>query len=398
MLGNKLRLGITGMGYRGLRHLEMIASRMDVQVVAICDVNSGCMANVANFLPCMPKFYDAMQHGHVRMLRDEALDAVLIYTPWEFHLEQASQAMALGVAVGLEVSGSVSEAECWRYVEAFESSGTPIMFLENCCYRRDIMAVYNMVRKGLFGDLVHLRGGYRHDLRAILFGGAPAGEALWRAPHYFKRNGDIYPTHALGPLAKLAGINRGNRMLKVSAMASGSKGLSSFLPHGNDAAMGDVVTTQILCENGETILLTHDTTLPRPFGLELQVQGTKGIWQDFARGGLEKGYIYLENTSADEEKCWQHPEAILRPHDAEVWKRCQTAARFGRYDMDYIMLENFFQCVHTGNPFPIDVYDLAAWKCVTPLSEQSIREGSIAVEVPDFTRGKYKLLQPSPVL
>lgn len=391
---SKLRLGIIGVGARGMRHLKMLAMREDIVFVAIADTNIHKQHEVVNILGYTPRFYSQSEVAYQTMLLNEELDGVLIYTPWDCHLAQSVFAMEQGVPVGLEVGAAFSLEECWAYVEAYERTKTPIMLLENCCYRRDVMAIKNMIQNGLFGEVVHLRGGYRHDIRQILldekgnFGQDTEGEAVWRTPYYFTKNADIYPTHGLGPLAQICNINKGNRIVSISSMSSKSVGFDGYVSQGRKAILGDVITSQIKCANGETILLTHDTTLPRPFGLELQIQGTKGIWQDFYRGGNDS-FIYLSTNKElnNTEKQWNNAQEVLKKYDAPIWKQWESKTnRLGRYAMDFIMLDSFIQCLKTQSSFPIDVYDLATWKAITPLSEKSIKENSLAQTMPDFIR------------
>lgn len=394
-MGDKLKIGIVGVGARGMRHLKMLSIREDVVFVAVADTDSRRQSLVEEVLGYSPNFYTHGEDSYKEMMTTETLDAVLIYTPWHCHLSQSVFAMEQGIPVGLEVGTSFSISDCWAFVEAYERTKTPIMLLENCCYRRDIMAVQRLVEAGVLGELVHLRGGYRHDIRFVLldengnFGEGTNGESVWRTPLYLKHNADIYPTHGLGPLAQMLKINRGNRLVSVSAMSSKSLGINDYSGKQYPVMLGDIITTQIKCENGETILLTHDTTLPRPFGLEFQVQGTKGIWQDFYRGGEEDSYIYVDDNEFVTDKQWSRAKDILAKYDAPIWKKLgEKTKEFGRYDIDFVMFDDFIECVKHQKPFPIDVYDLAVWRSITPLSEKSIRENSLAQEVPDFKKGK----------
>jgi hypothetical protein len=274
------------------------------------------------------------------------------------------------------------------------------------------MAVLNMVRKGLFGELLHLQGGYQHDLRDILFtrGNTPEpgvdfgdkafSEAQWRTGHYVKRNGELYPTHGLGPLACMIDMNRGNCLTRLSSVASKSRGLQRYIresklggpqhPNANVSfRQGDVVTTQIQCANGETIVLTHDTSSPRPYNLGFRVQGTNGLWQEYHSGAAETGHIYFEDRS--EPHKWESPSKYLSEYDHPLWARhAASSAESGHGGMDFFVDNAFIECIKRDAPFPIDAYDLATHYAITPLSEQSISEGGSLQEIPDFTRGKWK--------
>jgi hypothetical protein len=305
--------------------------------------------------------------------------------------------------------------DCWDIVNASEKSGIPVMCLENVCYRRDVMAVYNMVRKGMFGELLHLQGGYEHDLRGVKFNSANSAssssgvefgdkgfsEAAWRTNHSLYRNGELYPTHGLGPVAMMTDINRGNRLTRLSSVATKARGLHKYIvehPKGGENhpnaklnfKLGDIVTTQLQTANGETILLTHDTNSPRPYNLGFRVQGTQGLWQDFHAGEFSAGHIYLEGISKKPHQ-WENPETYLKEHDHPLWKKYEAdAVGAGHGGMDFFVVNAFIECIKRKVNFPLDVYDLATWYAVTPLSEKSIAENGQVQEIPDFTKGKWK--------
>jgi hypothetical protein len=303
-------------------------------------------------------------------------------------------------------------------VNTSEKTKKPVMMLENVCYRRDIMAVLNMVRKNMFGELIHAQGGYQHDLRDILFndgitasdngvefGPKAYSEAQWRTNHYVNRNAELYPNHGLGPVAVMMDVNRGNRMTRLSSISSKARGLHKHIiedPKGGPShpnakvkfKQGDVVNTQIQCANGETILLTHDTSLQRPYDLGFRVQGTEGLWQDFGSGGLDQGFIYMEKKMNKSDK-WENSEKWLQEFDHPLWKKYSSGAEgAGHGGMDFFVDHAFIECVKRKVDFPLDVYDLASSYAVTPLSEKSIAEGGQVQSIPDFTRGKWKTRKP----
>jgi predicted dehydrogenase len=326
--------------------------------------------------------------------------------------------MKAGKIVGMEVGGAMKLEDCWAYVKTSEQTGMPIMPLENVCYRRDVMAILNMVRQGLFGEIVHAQGGYEHDLRGVLFndgnsaynsgvefGEKGFSEAAWRTYHYVNRNGELYPTHGLGPVATMLDLNRGNRLVRLSSFASKSRGLHEYVvnhpkggaAHPNAAVefkQGDVVTTHLQCANGETIILTHDTSLQRPYNLGFRVQGTKGIWQDFGWGDPEQGHIYFEAQMKHSHR-WDNTKSWLEQYDHPLWKANAAAAESsGHGGMDYFVDNAFIECIKQNQAFPLDVYDLAAWYAITPLSEKSVAANGAPQEIPDFTKGAWKTRQP----
>jgi predicted dehydrogenase len=307
--------------------------------------------------------------------------------------------------VGCEVITGTTVEECWELAHTSEETGMPLMMLENVCYRRDVMAILNMVRQNVFGELIHLQGGYQHDLREVKFNdgknpyghGAEFGEkgfseAQWRTAHSVHRDGDLYPTHGIGPIAEMIDINRGNRFTDLVSYSSKARGLHDHVvkvggeDHPNakvNFKLGDVVTTMIKCANGETILLQHDTNLPRPYSLGFRVQGTKGIWMDVNKS------IYIEDKSAKPHQ-WEEAKTWLEKYDHPLWKKYgNDASGAGHGGMDWFVLNAFIEAAKKKVNTPQDVYDAVTWSAITPLSETSIRMGGKTLDFPDFTKGKW---------
>jgi predicted dehydrogenase len=405
----KVRLGFIGVGLRGQNHLELALRRNDVEVVAICDVQQRMIDMSKDLVKTsgkpMPQIILDGPYGYKKLLENKDIDAVIIATPWEWHTIMCIDAMNAKKYVGCEVITGMTVEECWEIVHTSERTGMPLMMLENVCYRRDVMAVLNMVRQGLFGEIVHLQGGYQHDLREVKFndgknpygGGVEFGEkgfseAQWRTEHSVRRNGDLYPTHGIGPVAMMIDIHRGNRFTELVSYSSKARGLHDYVvakggeSHPNakvEFKLGDVVTTMIKCANGESILLQHDTNLPRPYSLGFRVQGTKGIWMDVNNG------IYIEGQSKKSHQ-WDDAKEWLDKYDHPLWKKYgNDAAGAGHGGMDWFVLNAFVEAVKRKTNTPQDVYDAVAWSAITPLSETSIRLGGETVEFPDFTGGKW---------
>ena len=420
--GQKVKIGLIGVGLRGQSKLEILAKRDEVEIIAFADPQSIMLSAAQKILsknnkPTAKEFSNG-EYDYRNLLNDTGIDAVLISTPWEWHKVQGVEALYAKKIVGMEVGGALNLNECWEYVKTHEATGTPLFAMENVCYRRDVMAILNMVRKGIFGELLHGEGGYKHDLRGVLFndgitpynsgvefGTKGYSEARWRTEHYIKRNGELYPTHGLGPVAMMMDINRGNRLLRLSSFASKARGLHDYIvnhPKGGENhpnaqivfKEGDVVTTQIACENGETILLTHDTSLQRPYNLGFKVQGTKGLWEDFGWGDFDQGHIYFESLMNHSHK-WDNSEKWLKEYDHPLWKRYEHLAEgAGHGGMDWFLIHTFIECIKNNVEFPMDVYDLATWYSITPLSEKSIAQGGKVMNIPDFTKGKWKTRKP----
>ncbi len=299
----------------------------------------------------------------------------------------------------MEVGGAYTIEQCYELVRAYEETGVPFMFLENCCFGRREMMALNMVKQGLFGEIVHCSGGYQHDLREeIAFG---KENRNYRLRNYMTRNCENYPTHDLGPIAKVLNINRGNRMVTLSSTASKAAGLHEYIVQnkkddeeliGKTFTQGDIITTVIKCANGETIVLTLDTTLPRYYSRGFTVRGTKGMYEEVTDS------VYLD-TEEDREHhmdwgkaCGGNAEKFAQEYDHPVWKRYLEAGVQGTHGgMDWLEFQLFFEALKEGRPMPIDVYDAASWMSITALSEMSILRGGAVVDVPDFTKGKWHL-------
>ena len=410
----KLRLGIIGTGLRGQWMTHLCLLRNDVEIKAICDIDYEMINKTLNLIKDAgafpPDVYKNGDHDFLNLVKRDDIDAVYIATPWEWHHPMATAAMDEGKHVGTECPAALTVSELWDLVNTSERSNRHCMLMENVCYRRDVMAVLNMVRQGLFGEILHCQGGYQHDLRDVKFndGKQPYGggvefnssgysESKWRTQHSIDRNGDLYPTHGVGPISTMLDINRGNRFSHITSTSSQSRGLNKHIinnggkdhPSANiEFKLGDIVTSVIKCENGETIVLSHDTSSPRPYSLNFRVQGTKGIWM------VDNNSIYIENISKDEHR-WESDEQYLLKYDHPLWRKFEKqAAGSGHGGMDFFILNAFVEPLKRGLRPPIDVYDAASMSVISPLSEKSIRLGSAPVKFPDFTRGKWKSNKP----
>jgi predicted dehydrogenase len=411
----KVKLAIIGTGARGQNHLDLILRRDDVELVAICEVEGRALTIAKEIITKsgkkMPQIFTGDVNAWKKLVEIKGLDGVLIVTPWELHKPMIIAALEAGIKyVGSEVMIGITLEDHWEVVKAAEKHNAHVMMMENVCYRRDVMAVLNMVRLGMFGEMIHLQGGYQHDLREVKFndgvnmyghgvefGEKAYSEAHWRTEHSVHRNGDLYPTHGIGPIAHYANINRGNRFLSLSSFSSKARGLHNHIVkqggenHPNakvNFKLGDVVTTSINCANGETILLQHDTNLPRPYSLGFRVQGTEGLWMDVNKG------IYIQDKSAKTHQ-WDDAKAWLDKYDHPLWKKwSKDTEGAGHGGMDFFVIHAFVESIKRKTATPMDVYDAAAWSSITPLSEKSIELGNQTVEVPDFTGGQWMYRKP----
>jgi predicted dehydrogenase len=408
----KLRFGFIGTGSRCQEHINNVLAIPGNVIVAVCDIQEGplkrTLDHIAKFNVAAPKVYTGSERAFEQMLNNEDFDCIIIASPWEWHVPMSVAAMKAGVPyVGVEVSAANSLEECWDLVNVSEATGSQLNIMENVCYRRDCMAALNMVRQGLFGELIHGRCGYEHDLRGVKFndgtqynyqeGGAlkmgpeAYAEAQWRTQHSVKRNGDVYPTHGIGPVANCMDINHGNRFLSLSAMATQSRGLHKFIidkgganhPYANiQFNLGDIVTSMIKCANGQTVIVSHDTNSPRPYSLGFRIQGTEGLWMN------DGNHVYVEGQSRAHR--WDDSDEWFKKYDHKLWATLEaSASEAGHGGMDYIMMYDFIDAIRNKKPAPMDCYDAAAWSAISALSEMSVARGGALVDFPDFTRGQW---------
>ncbi|HQK37379.1 MAG TPA: Gfo/Idh/MocA family oxidoreductase [Bacteroidales bacterium] len=401
-----VRIGLIGAGLRGCNHLELLLARNDVVVPAICDIDPERIEVAKTMIRKAgkkePEVYTGSEWAWEKLLQRTDIDGVVIATPWLWHTKMTVGAMKAGKYAGVEVSAATTLDECWDLVNAHEETRVPMMILENVCYRRDIMAVLNMVRQNVFGELLYAHCGYQHDLREVKFepgvefGDKGVHEAHWRTWHSVYQNGDIYPTHGLGPVAVMMNINRGNRFLSLTSSATKTRGLHKYIvdkagpDHPNAKVrfrLGDIVTSTITTVNGENIVVIHDTNNPRPYSLGFRIQGTQGLWMD------DGDQVYVEGISSPHR--WDKADEWLKKYDHPLWKKYEHLAEgAGHGGMDFFVINAFVEIIRRQAPAPLDAYDAAAWSAVTPLSEASIAAGGAPQEFPDFTNGQWMVRKP----
>ena len=385
-----------GLGGRGYGLLNMVLDTMpDVNVVGVCDLYEDRTERAKEAVINKRGNTPVATLDYHELLKIEEVDAVITPSAWDAHVPICIDAMNAGKYVATEVGGAYSVDQCWELVKTYERTGVPCMMLENCCYGREELTVLNMIKKGMFGEIIHCEGGYEHDLRDEVALGHE--NRHYRLDNYMNRNGELYPTHELGPIAKYLNINRGNRMISLTAMSSKARGINAWIKdnRGEDFenanfafAQGDIVITCIKCAHGETIVLKHDTTLPRAYSRGNLVHGTKGIWSEDKYGCMFDGSC--EGAS------WGHRftdmNEFFPEHEHPLWK--DYTAVGGHGGIDYLVMRGFVEAVKAGTQTPIDVYDTASWMVISCLSEDSIAMGSMPVAIPDFTNGKWIKREP----
>jgi hypothetical protein len=389
-----VQFGIIGVGNRGSVILDLLLAIPHARVTAICDIvpekTSRARDRIVKAGQPAPAVFANGEEDFRNLVRRDDVDFVYIATPWDWHAPMALASMNAGKHVGVEVPVATTIEDCWKLVDTSERTRRHCMIMENCCYGANELLVLNMVRAGVFGELIYGEAAYLHDLRAELF--SDEGEGLWRRFPHLKRDGNLYPTHGLGPVANYMGINRGDRFDYLVSMSSAHKGLEAYraahIPKDSakwkeNYQCGDVNTSLIKTASGRTILLQHDVANARPYSRLNMVQGVKGLFLDYPPR------IYIEGDQKDEEftDLSSYRDQYIHP----LWREHGEGARQsgGHGGMDYLMLWRLVQCIREGLPPDMDVYDAASWSVPGPLSEASVASGSTPARFPDFTRGRW---------
>lgn len=387
------RIGIIGVGGRGTSLLGNLLGA-NAKILAICDLVPEKAAHAQSLVEKSgqkaPTLYTAGDHNFEALTARDDLDLVLIATPWNWHVDMAVSAMTHGKHVAVEVPAATTIENCWKLVDTSEKTRRHCTMLENCCYGFNETLILRMVHAGLFGDLLYGEGAYLHDLRSELFSGK--GEGLWRLAIHTERDGNLYPTHGLGPVANYLSIQRGDRFDYLVSMSSPHRGLELYReqhvdksnPHWADHYVtGDMNTSLIKTANGRTITLQHNVASPHPYSRVNTIAGTKGIFADYPPR------IYFDGAKEEE---WGSIDPYTATYQHPLWKEeGELAKKMGGHGgMDFLMLYRLLQCMKEGLPPDMDVYDAAAWSAPGPLSKQSVEQGSAPVKFPEFTRGHWK--------
>lgn len=387
-----VRLGFIGLGGRGRSLLSDLLAIEGVAVPALCDinpnVNAAAQAQLQKAGRPAAELYGATDTDFEKLVARNDLDMVIVATPWDWHVPMALAAMKAGHHVAVEVPAATTLDDCWDLVDTSEATRRHCVILENCCYGYNEMLVLNLARAGEFGELTYAEAAYIHDLRGELT--SKSGEGLWRRKPHTERNGNLYPTHGLGPVARYLDIHRGDRFVSMVSMSSKEAGLSQFVkehfPEGapersEKYVCGDMNTSLIQTALGRMILLQHDVVSPRPYSRLNMISGTKGTFADYP------ARIFFDAKSED----WESLEAYKK-HEHPLWTRVGEIARKlgGHGGMDFIMCYRLIECLREGLPPEMDVYDAAAWSAPTPLSEESVALAGAPQLFPDFTRGHWE--------
>ena len=394
---SSVKVGIIGAGNRGTHLMNQLLNIDDVEITAVCDLYKEKAENAASV--CMqkrnqrPKVYYGDEMTWKTMLEKEKIDAVIIASYWEWHAPQGIYAMERGVYPGIEVPAAMTTDHCWQLAETSERTGIPCMMLENWSFRRDNLAVLNMIREGLFGEIVHSHCAHSHDCIDHWFFDRETGEQRWPAKYLFNFNRDQYPTHSVGPVLSWLDINCGDVITEIYSTATASKGINAYFkrkfgedhPNANfDYKQGDIVTSLLKTSKGKTFVVNYDMQLPRPYSNRWLVQGTLGVYDE------EKKSVYLTGESPEYHQ-WEPWAPYEEKYLHRWWK--EGAGTGGHGGTDFIELREFINAVRAKGPTPLDVYDSVVMSAIVELSGISIEKGK-PVEFPDFTKGAWKNRNP----
>jgi hypothetical protein len=396
-----VRIGYVGVGGMGSGHVNNLLKIEGARLCAVCDIVPEKVERIQKKTveagQPKPVGYSRGERDFERMCEKEDLDLVYTATPWEWHVPVCIAAMKNGKHAATEVPAAVTMEDCWKLVETAEKYNKHCVMMENCCHDRVELMILNMVRRGVLGELQYAEAGYLHDLRALKLK-MDSGEGMWRTAHSIKRNGNLYPTHGLGPVAQCMNVNRGDRFDFLTSMSSTTRGLhlmavEKFGPDSPLAkqkfANGDINMTLIRTVNGKMILLGHNCDSPRPYSRAIMVQGTKGLVHKYP-----EGKIYIEGRSKPEDE-WESLEKYYDEFDHPLYKAMQEKAKgAGHGGMDFVEDYRLIQCLRKGEPLDMDVYDAADWSVVSELTEKSVANRCRPVDFPDFTRGQWRNREP----
>jgi predicted dehydrogenase len=398
-----VRIGLIGTGARGNGLLGNLFQFPGVEFPAVCDLvpdrAKAAAQRIEQKTGIRPEVYAGTETVWEKLVARADLDAVIIASPWDWHGRMAVGAMRAGKYPGVEVPAAITTRECWDLVHTSEKTGIPCMMLENVCYFQRVLTLLRMVREGVFGDLLHCEAGYQHDCRFLMFD--PQGNLTWRGRHSLTMNGNLYPTHALGPVAQWMNINRGDRFTSLVSMSTPAMCLQRYaaekLGPQHELArrgyvQGDVNTTLLKTASGRTVTLYYSILAPRPYDSIFRIQGAKGIYLG------TNNSISLDHPGKPAEQ-WEPFEPYQQKYPHPLWQAlaAEAAKTQGHEGAEYLMFHDFLKAVRSKAPAPQNVYDAATWSAVVGLSIESVKHGGKTVAFPDFTRGQWKTNPPLPL-
>ena len=404
---DRVRVAVIGL-HRGMTHVSNCLGIEFADVVAVCDIFDDRAQAAANLCEKRsgkrPAIYSGNENIWEKMVARDDIDAVYIATPWAWHVPMALRTMEQGKHAFVEVAAAVTVDDCWKLVDTSERLQRHCVILENCCYGENELFVLNLARQGVFGGLTHAECAYLHDLRSLLFTYNQEGD--WRRGYHTQYNGNLYPTHGLGPVAQYLGVGRGDQFKFIVSMSSQEMSLTHFRGehHPNNGAQdretyvcGDMNTSLIKTELGRTIMVQHDVVSPRPYSRINALYGTDAVFFDYpARLSVDHPKQFGLDAGSSEE--WLSDKDLQMMRDKfshPLWKKLAERAKGGGHGgMDYVMSWRLLDCLRRGATPDSVVYDAAAWSCIIETSVHSVANGSAPVNIPDFTRGLWRTMQP----
>jgi predicted dehydrogenase len=397
-----VRVGVVGLGQRGPGAVDRLSKIEGVEIKALCDLRPEKAEEAKKSLegtPHNPELYSGSVYAWKKMFDRPDLDLIYIATPWDWHVPMAVYAMEAGKHTAVEVPAARTLEECWQLVETSERTKKHCMQLENCCYDFFEMMTLKMAREGYFGEVLHVEGAYIHDLLALNF--AKDGyQDMWRLKENF-RDGNLYPTHGLGPICQILNINRGDKMDYLTSLSTNDFQMKAkaeelaatdpfFGSFASKSFRGNMNTTVVRTNHGKSIMIQHDVTSPRPYSRLHVVSGTEGYAQKYPEQKVAKGHGWLKEDEMKELQAKYTPEIVQKV--GELAKQIG-----GHGGMDFMMDWRLIDCLRNGLPLDQDVYDAATWSCITPMSEWSVANRSNSIDIPDFTGGSWKTNKPVPI-
>lgn len=403
-----VRVGFIGLGMRGPGAVERFAQIEGTAIKGLCDVEADRVEACQELLEKLGRpratGYSGSTEAYKEMCERDDIDLIYIATDWVHHVPLAVYAMEHGKHVAIEVPAALTMDEIWDLINTSERTRLHCMMLENCVYDFFEIATLNMAQQGLFGEVLHVEGSYLHNLDDFW----PEYWNNWRLDYNMKNRGDIYPTHGIGPDCQVLNIHRGDRMDYLVAMDTkpynGPKVVKKQTGKDcPDFQNGDQTSTLIRTVNGKTMLIQHDVLTPRPYSRMYQVVGSDGYASKYPIQQLLFRTEMLDSTATADyqnlnahsalpaELCQAMLQKYLPPFVQELE---ETARRVGGHGgMDFIMDYRLVYCLQNGLPLDMDVYDMAEWCCLGPLTRISLENGSAPVAIPDFTRGAWNRIQ-----
>jgi hypothetical protein len=396
-----VRLAVLGTGNRGRGLLGILLEMPGLEFPALCDIQSGHLEMAQDMVVQAghekPEGYGKDELAYTRLLERDDIDAVIIASYWEWHTPMAVDAMKAGKYAGVEVPAAYTLEECWDLVKTHEATGVPCMMLENWSFRRDNLAVLNMIRKGLFGEIVHCHCAHSHDCIDHWFFDPVTGLDRWAAKYLLRHNRDQYPTHQQGPVLSWLNIGCGDYYDYITSTATDGFGINDYFlrrfgpdhPNAKRAfKQGDIISSVIRTKKGKTIVINYDMQLPRPYDNRWLVQGNRGLYNE------QRSAVYITGVSPKYHE-WESFDAYQEKYEHAWWKAIRNeTGQFSHGGTDYLELRLFVEAVRNKTQTPLNVYDAALMSANGPLSEESIAKGSAPISVPDFTGGRWKSTPP----